>query len=76
MYEKITLDNLNENSVSVKTQQCTTIDGKEYALGEPHRRSYVNSTSGREKVTTELPQAQRDAIFAIWGSTPTVTETL
>jgi hypothetical protein len=74
MFEKIVLDMLSQDSVSVKKQQYTTIDGIEYAIGEPWRRAYVNSTSGRVAVQAELPQAQQDAIFAIWGDTPTVTD--
>lgn len=72
MNQKITLDALGKNTVSVKTQQYTTIDGKEYALGQPHRKAYQNSAKGRENVQNELPQPQQDSIFLIWGDSPTV----
>ena len=74
MIEKITLDMLTADSVSVKTQRYTTVDGQEYPIGQPHRKAYINSEKGRDEVQSELPEAQRNAIFAIWGDTPTVTE--
>lgn len=74
MIEKIILDMLNENSVSVKKQQYTIINGVEYAIGQPHRKAYANSIVGREEVINELPSAQQNAIFSVWGDTPTVTE--
>lgn len=75
MFEKITLDLLTRDGVSVKKQQYTTIDGIEYPVGQPHRKAYVNSYHGRQEVQNELPTAQANAIFAIWGDTPTVDET-
>lgn len=74
MVEKIILDMLSSDSVSVKKQSFATISGIEYAIGEPWRRAYVNTIAGRATVQAELPQAQQDAIFAIWGDTATVTE--
>ena len=74
MIKKIELDKLNEKSVSVKTQQYTKIEGEEYLIGQPHRKAYVNSIAGREEVIEELPQAQQNAVFAVWGSEPTVDE--
>ena len=74
MVEKITLDMLTPDSVSVKTQQYATIEGQEYPVGLPHRKAYINSIRGRQEVQNELPQAQVNAIFAVWGDTPTVDE--
>lgn len=75
MQTKITLDMLTQDSVSVKTQQYAVIDGQEYPIGQPHRKAYVNSVSGRAAVQAELPQAQANAIMAVWGDTPTVDDT-
>lgn len=72
MIEKITLDMLTVDSVSVKTQKYVVVDDVEYPIGDPHRRAYVNSTSGRAAVQAELPEAQANAILAVWGDTPTV----
>lgn len=74
MIEKITLDMLTRDSVSVKKQQYTIVDGKEYAIGEPWRRAYVNSISGRQQVENEVAEPYRTIIFLMWGDTPTVIE--
>lgn len=74
MIEKITLDMLTQDSVSVKKQQYVMQDGKEYAIGEPWRRAYVNSTSGRQQVQEEVAEPYKSVILMIWGNEPTVTE--
>ena len=74
MKEKITLDMLTQDSVSLKKQQYTTVDGQEYPIGEPWRRAYINSVQGRAQVQAEVPEPYRSAIFAVWGDTPTVAD--
>ena len=74
MFEKITLDMLTQDSVSLKKQQYATVEGKEYPIGEPWRRAYTNSVQGREQVQAEVPEPYLSAIMAVWGDTPTVTE--
>lgn len=74
MIEKITLDILTQYSVSVKKQQYIVQDGKEYAIGEPWRRAYVNNTKGREQVNEEVPEPYKAAILAVWGDEPIITE--
>lgn len=74
LFEKITLDMLTIDSVSVKTQKYVEVEGVEYPIGEPHRRAYVNSTSGRAAVQNEVPDPHRTAIFAVWGDEPTIIE--
>ena len=76
MIEKYTLDMLNQDSVSVVKQTYIDYMGREYPIGELWRRAYINSLQGREQVIAELPQAQANAIFAVWGDTPTVDETV
>jgi hypothetical protein len=76
MNKNYTIDMLNEKSVSVKTQDFAVIEGREYPIGQPHRKAYVNSVKSREEVINELPQAQQNAIFAVWGDTPTVDESI
>jgi len=75
MQEKITLDMLTQDSVSVKKQQYVKIDGTEYPVGKPWRRAYVNSARGRQQVEEEVPEPYRTAIFEVWGPEPTVEET-
>ena len=65
---------LTEHSVSVKKQQYIVQDGKEYAIGKPWRRAYVNSISGRQQVENEVPEPYKSVILLMWGSEPTVTE--
>ena len=72
--EKITLDMLTPDSVSIKTQRYAVIDGVEYPIGDPWRRAYVNSSSGRQQVQDEVPEPYRSAIFAVWSETPTISE--
>jgi len=67
--EKITLDMLTPNDVSVMRRQYTAINGV-----EQWRRAYVNSPSGRQQVQDEVPEPYRSAIFAVWGETPTISE--
>lgn len=74
MIEKITLDMLTQDSVSVKTQNYVVIDGIEYPIGQPHRKAYFNSLQGRQEVIDELPSPQQNAIFAVWGDAPTVSD--
>lgn len=74
IYEKITLDKLTQNNVSVKRQKYIIIDDVEYPIGSLHSKLYINSIEGRQEIEKELPEAQRSAIFAVWGDVPTVIE--
>jgi hypothetical protein len=74
MNEKITLDMLTQDGVSLKKQQYSTVEGKEYPIGEPWRRAYINSIQGRAKVEAEVADPYKSVIMLMWGSNPTVTE--
>ena len=74
MFEKITLDMLTQDSVSLKKQQYTTINETEYPIGEPWRKAYANSITGRAEVEAEVEEPYRTAVFAVWGDTPTVAD--
>ena len=74
MIEKITLDMLTQDSVSVKKQQYIVQNGTEYAIGEPWRRAYVNSTQGRQEIENEVAEPYRGVIFMMWGDSPTIDE--
>jgi len=74
MVEKITLNTLTQDNVSLKKQNYTIIDGVEYPIGEPWRRAYVNSIQGREQVNAEAAEPYKSVIMLMWGGTPTVTE--
>lgn len=72
--DKYTLDMLTQDSVSVKKQKYTIVDGVGYAVGEPWRRAYMNSLVGRIQVQEEVPEPYRGVIMLMWGDTPTVKE--
>ena len=74
MNKKITLDMLTQDGVSIKKQDITTIDSKEYTVGEPWRKAYINSTNGRVELQAEVSEPYLSAIMAMWGTTPTVIE--
>jgi hypothetical protein len=74
MNEKIFLDSLTSDSVHMRKQNFTVIEGTEYPIGQPWRRAYVNSVSGRSQVQTEVPEPYKTAILAVWGDTPTLEE--
>lgn len=65
-----TIDNLTTKSVSVKTQRYY----EQFPLGEPHRKAYVNSITSRVQLELEVPQAQVNAILAVWGNENTVSD--
>ena len=72
--EKYTLDNLNQDNVSVIKQTYVEYMGQMYPIGQIWRRAYVNSTTGRKQIIEELPIAQVNAIMAVWGDAPTINE--
>lgn len=73
MNELISLDELNQDSVSVATRKYIEEGEVKYFVGEIHRKAYVNSVDGREDIKNELPEPYLSAVMAIWGDTPTVT---
>lgn len=74
MEERIALDMLTTNSVSLKKQKFATVDGDEYPIGEPWRKAYVNSINGRSEVETEVSEPYKTAILSVWGASPTVDD--
>lgn len=72
--EKITLDMLTQDSVSVLRQRFLNVSGTEMQVGENVRNAYVNSTSGRKNLKEALPDEYYNAVLAVWGDIPTVTE--
>ena len=73
---KISLDVLNENTVTVKTQLYIEVDGKALHVGELHAKSYMNSERGREELAEEVSEPYLSAVLSVWGDTPTVDETI
>ena len=72
--EKITLDMLTPDSVSVLRQQYLDYNGTEMQVGGNVRNAYMNSTSGRALIRNALTDEYYNAVMAVWGTEPTVTE--
>ena len=64
--EKITLDMLTKDSVSVLRQQFLTFNGEEMQVGGNIRNAYMNSKSGREQLKTVLSDEYYNAVMAVW----------
>ena len=73
--EKITLDNLTENSVSVLTQQFASLNGQTVQVGENHRTAYINSEYGRIELKDKLQEPYLSSVMAVWGENPTIEHT-
>ena len=76
MYETITIDNLNINTVTIKKQRVAEIEGNKYPIGTLNTTSYMNSIKGRNKLQQEVSEQYAKAIFTVWGDTPTVEENI
>lgn len=74
IYEKIILDQLNKDSVSVVKQSFVNIDGTPQKVGEDRRNAFVNSDAQRELLRDFIPEQYLQAVFAVWGKTATVNE--
>ena len=72
--EKITLDMLTKDCVSVLRQQFLTFNGEEMQVGGNIRNAYMNSKSGREQLRKVLSDEYFNAVMTVWGTDPTVDE--
>ena len=72
--EKLTLDMLTTDSVSVLRQQYITIDGTDIKVGDNVRNAYINTQTEREQLKEILPEEYYNAVMAVWGDTPTIAE--
>lgn len=71
---RISLDVLNEYSVTVKTQQYIDIEGEELNVGEPRARAYANSERGRAELAEDVPEPYLSAVLAVWGEESKIKE--
>ena len=76
MLEKVSLDMLTQDSVSVKKQKFIVQDNVEYAIGDIWRCAYVNSESGRKQVQEEVTEPYKSVVFMMWGDKPTIEENI
>lgn len=73
IYKEITLDLLDENSVSVLTVEKAKVNGKMCTI-DTYRKAYANSPIGRQQIQDELPEQDANAVMAKWGDSPTVSD--
>lgn len=64
--EKITLDMLTKDSVSVLRQQFLTFNGEVMQVGGNIRNAYMNDESGREQIRKVLSDEYYNAVMAVW----------
>ncbi|WP_294466646.1 hypothetical protein [uncultured Ruminococcus sp.] len=72
--EKIALDMLTNDSVSILKQQYITIDGTDIKVGDNIRNAFMNTQTERELLRTKLPEEFYNAVIAVWGNYPTIAE--
>ena len=72
--EKITLDMLTKDSVSVLRQQFLNYNGTEMQVGENVRNAYSNNEDDRALLKNILSEEYYNAVMAVWGADPTVDE--
>ena len=72
--EEKVVDMLTNDSVSIITKKFIDVDGIKTQVGENHRCAYVNSERERAKISEEQPEEVVNAVFSIWGDTPTIEE--
>lgn len=64
--EKITLDRLTKDSVSVLRQKFVNLGGEDVQVGENVRNAYTNCESDREILKEQLSEEYYNAIMAVW----------
>lgn len=67
MKEKITLDMLTNNSVSVVRQNVAIIDGMEYEIGMKHRCAYENTEEGIKILKVDVPEPYCSTVLNLWS---------
>ncbi|WP_294386542.1 hypothetical protein [uncultured Ruminococcus sp.] len=66
--EKITLDMLTNDSVSVLRQKFINLGGEDVQVGENVRNAYTNCESDREILRKQLSEEYFNAVIAVWGN--------
>ncbi|WP_370768358.1 hypothetical protein [Ruminococcus sp.] len=64
--ERITLDMLTKDSVSVLRQKFINLGGEDVQVGENVRNAYTNCESDREILKEQLSEEYYNAIMAVW----------
>ena len=64
--ERITLDMLTKDSVSVLRQKFVVIDGTEMQVGENVRNAFTNCEDDRKILKEQLSEDYYNAVMAVW----------
>lgn len=70
MEERITVDMLTVDSVSVERQKVIEVEGELMNAGAPHRKAYSNNEFGRGELLAEVPEPYYGSIVAVWDTRP------
>lgn len=65
--EKITLDMLTKEGVSVLRQKFININDVEVQVGENVRNSFTNCEDDRKILKEQLSEDYYNAVMAVWG---------
>lgn len=65
--EKITLDMLTKDSVSVLRQKFISLNGEDVQVGENTRNAYTNCEEDRKILREQLSEEYYNAVIAVWG---------
>lgn len=66
--EKITLDMLTKDSVSMLRQKFINLGGEDVQVGENVRNAYTNCESDREILRKQLSEEYFNAVISVWGN--------
>ena len=64
--EKITLDMLTKDSVSVLRQKFVNLGGEDVQVGENGRNAYKNCDEDKSILKEQLSEEYYNAIMAVW----------
>ena len=64
--EKITLDMLTKDSVSVLRQKFINLGGEDVQVGENDRNAYKNCDEDKSILKEQLSEEYYNAIMAVW----------
>ena len=64
--ERITLDMLTKDSVSVLRQKFINLGGEDVQVGENVRNAYTNCESDRKILKEQLSEDYYNAVMAVW----------
>lgn len=66
--EKITLDMLTKDSVSVLRQKFISLNGENVQVGDNVRNAYMNCEEDRKILREQLSEEYYNAVIAVWSN--------